>query len=218
MRCESPSSPRALIANKTSLDGDDRASMLAYEYVRPGNRRTVFDARLLQADGKLVVFTHVAHPSKPLYHGGHPVIESGYSVVWFLFQREPYDVGCFYRPDGTLTGYYVDILEPVHWQEENPPRLTPLVDLALDIWIAPDGSYQVLDEDEFALFVRRGDLTARQADHARATLTSVISLVDAGDFPPSIVKDYASHPPAEALPKAHGSKELHNIDPKRDCR
>lgn len=207
-----------MIANKTALDGDDRTNLLAFEYVRPGNRRTTFRARLLQADRECVVFTHVAHPSKPLYYGGHPVIESGYTVVWFLFQRESYDVGCFYRPDGTWTGYYVDILEPVHWRGSRSPRIAPLVDLALDIWIPPDGSYQVLDEDEFASFVRSDDLTSSQAIHARTTLTSVVSLVETGDFPPSIVTDFKPHPPSAALPGAHGSKVLHNIGPKRDCR
>jgi uncharacterized protein len=117
---------------------------------------------------------------------------SGYSVVWFLFKGQSYDIGRFYRPDGVWTGYYVDILEPVEWVGDDPHTITPLVDLELDLWIAPDLSHQILDKDEFEDSVRRGDLKSAQASQARSTLSQLVTLLDTGSFPPQVVRDYDS--------------------------
>jgi predicted RNA-binding protein associated with RNAse of E/G family len=168
----------------------DSTHHVAFTYVRPGSHRTTFDALLAHADREVVIISHAAQPSKQLYHAGQLVIDRGYPVVWFLFKGEPYDIGRFYRPDGSWTGYYVDILEPVQWDADNPHSIEPLVDLALDLWIAPDGSYQVLDEDEFEEYVSNGDLTPAQASHGRSTLTELVSLIENGGFPPRLVQEY----------------------------
>jgi len=104
-----------LTANSTEPHAIDGGPHLAFDYVRPGGHRVTFEAQLLRADRDVVILSHVAHPSKPLVQAGQAVIEDGYDVVWFLFKGRPYDIGRFYRPDGTWTGYYVDILEPVVW-------------------------------------------------------------------------------------------------------
>jgi predicted RNA-binding protein associated with RNAse of E/G family len=179
-----------LAANSTEPQESDGTRRIAFDYVRPGDHRITFEASLLRADRDVIIMSHVAHPSKPLYHAGQPVIESGYDVVWFLFKGEPYDIGRFYRPDGTWTGYYIDILEPVRWLEDDALSIDPLIDLALDLWIAPDGSLQVLDEDELVAFVSHGGLTSVQASYARHTLTELVSAHKDESFPPSLVKSY----------------------------
>jgi predicted RNA-binding protein associated with RNAse of E/G family len=179
-----------LAALSTGPNTNDGARHIAFEYVRPGGRRATFDAHLLHVDCEIVIMSHIAHPSKPLYHAGKSVIESGYDVVWFLFKSQPYDIGRFYRPDGTWTGYYIDILEPVQWQKDDPLSIAPLVDLALDLWLAPDGSYQVLDEDEYAAFVDHGDLTSAQARRARTALNQLITSLGDDSFPPMLVKNF----------------------------
>lgn len=136
------------------------------------------------------MLSHEAHPSKPLSYKGEVVIEHGYRVVWFLYKGQPYDIGRFYRPDGTWTGYYVDILEPVHWDGDDPHTIAPLVDLDLDLWIAPDASYQILDEDEFRESERAGHLTPTQVAQARAALAQVLSAIQNAAFPPYLVREY----------------------------
>lgn len=166
------------------------AARITFEYVRPGNRRSTFEGTLLHADHDLLVLSHQAHPSKPLAHAGRPVIEEGYDVVWFLSNGRPYDIGRFYRPDGEFTGYYVDILEPVRWEGEDASTLAPLIDLDLDLWIAPDGSYGVLDEDELEQSARRGDLSPTQVLQARSALDGLVAAVEDGSFPPPHVRQY----------------------------
>lgn len=115
---------------------------------------------------------------------------AGYDVIWFLFKDEPFDVGRFYRPDGTWTGYYVDILEPVRWQGTNADTLQPIVDLFLDLWIAPDGEHMVLDEDEFEDAKAKGYLSGDQVAHAQETLQRLVASVMQNTFPQDVVKNF----------------------------
>ncbi|HEX6506909.1 MAG TPA: DUF402 domain-containing protein [Chloroflexota bacterium] len=155
-----------------------------FEFVRPPDRRSTFRSTLLEASDRLLVVTHTAFPSKPLVYQGQEVMADGYTAVWFLFKDKPYDIGRFYRPDGMWTGYYVDILEPVHWTDDDPTSLEPIVDLFLDLWIAPDGSYQILDEDEFDEALNKGHLTPPQAHHARSVAAALVDQIGKRDFPP----------------------------------
>jgi predicted RNA-binding protein associated with RNAse of E/G family len=136
----------------------------------------------------MIVLTHRLQPSKPFVFDGEEVIGSGYEAVWFLFQGEPWDIGRFYRPDGTWTGYYADVLEPVRWVTEPELALEPLVDLFLDLWMAPDGRYAVLDEDEFDRAAATGAITPAQAERARRTLDRLLAAVRSGAFPPAAVR------------------------------
>ncbi len=133
---------------------------------------------------------HQATPSKRVDYLGEIVLDSGYWAVWFLFKNRPFDVGRFYRPDGSWTGYYADILEPVRWEGSDPATLQPIIDLFLDLWIAPDGRYSVLDEDEFEEAGSLGYLTGEQIGHARSVLLDLIEATKRGEFPPALVKEF----------------------------
>src|SRR5438105_761060 len=104
----------------------------SFTLIRPPGRQSVFHTLLLDAGPDHLVLQHHIQSVKPLIYQGQEVFNSGYWAIWFLFQDRPWDVGRFYRPDGTWTGYYVDILEPVRWSGQDPPLLEPLVDLFLD--------------------------------------------------------------------------------------
>ena len=145
---------------------------------------------LLQAtDNMIVVATDLA-PSKPVEYLGEIVMDAGYRAVWFLFKDQPYDIGRVYRPDGTWMGYYADVLEPVRWKGSDPMTLEPIIDLFLDLWIAPDGRFEVLDEDEFEEAGVRGNITAHQIDHARRVLQDLVHATQRGSFPPAVVKEF----------------------------
>jgi len=117
-------------------------------------------------------------------------MNSGYWAVWFLFKDRPFDIGRFYRPDGTWTGYYADVLEPVRWAGSDPTTLAPIIDLFLDLWIAPDGRHLVLDEDEFEEAISRGSVTIDQIVHARSVLRYLVQATERGEFPPLLVKEF----------------------------
>ena len=163
---------------------------MTFDFVRPPNRRVTFRSLLLEATDDVIVTAHLSSPSKPVEYLGQVVLDHGYWGVWFVFKDRPFDVARVYRPDGTWTGFYVDVLEPVRWDGSDPSTLQPIVDLFLDIWIAPDGRYTVLDEDEFHEAVNLGRLTDGQVEHARCVLAELISAIETGEFPPAAVKAF----------------------------
>jgi len=66
-------------------------------------------------------------------------VETFYSDRWYnIF--EIYD-----RDDGQIKGWYCNIGHPAVMGDGT----VSYVDLALDLWVAPDGKQTVLDEDEF---------------------------------------------------------------------
>lgn len=137
----------------------------------------------------MIVVADRVTPSKPLLYGGEEVFGAGYWALWFLFKDRPWDLARVYRPDGAFTGYYADVLEPVRWQGDDPSTLEPIVDLFLDLWISPEGGYQVLDEDELEDAVGRGVVSPAQEHHARAVLQDLIERTVKGEFPPREVTE-----------------------------
>jgi len=86
------------------------------------------------------------------------------------------------REDGRLRGWYCNVARPAVWEAGD--RLS-FVDLALDLWVDPQGRQTVLDEDEFAAL----GLDAGTRRQARAALHKLQRLFAAAE-PPTL-------PPAE---------------------
>jgi predicted RNA-binding protein associated with RNAse of E/G family len=166
-----------------------------YRYCRPPNREDVYHATLLAESDDHLVLTHVVHPRQPVVELGSEtvILEAGSSIVWFLFKGRPYDVGRFYLADGTWTGYYVDITEPVSWQGADAGTLQPVTDLFLDIWIAPDGRIIVLDEDELEEALQRGWITREQHRHTLRVRDMLLAEIEVGTFPPEVVVSWDRH-------------------------
>ena len=78
-------------------------------------------------------------------------VETFYSDRWYnVF--EIYD-----RDDGKLKGWYCNVTRPAQFAD----RRVSYEDLALDLWIAPNGKQTVLDEDEFAALDIEDETKAR---------------------------------------------------------
>jgi predicted RNA-binding protein associated with RNAse of E/G family len=73
------------------------------------------------------------------------------------------------RDDGALKGWYCNVGRPAVMEAEN---VISYEDLALDLWVAPDGTQTVLDEDEFAAL----PLDAETRQQARAALEELKNL------------------------------------------
>jgi predicted RNA-binding protein associated with RNAse of E/G family len=163
----------------------------SYTYIRPPGRVSVYNTKLLHADESAIVMLHPSvQPSQPAIYFGEEVLSRDYNLLWFLLNGQPFDVARFYRPDGTWTGYYIDILEPVRWSDADPATLRPIVDLFLDVWIAPDGRRQVLDEDELEEALEAGHVSIEQVVHAQRTVEKISKAADRGVFPPRIAREF----------------------------
>jgi len=92
---------------------------------------------------------------------GDSFLETYYTDRWYnIFEIRD-------RDDGRTKGWYCNVSCPAVLEAED--RLS-YVDLALDLWVAVDGTATVLDEDEFAAL----DLDAETAARARAALAELL--------------------------------------------
>jgi protein associated with RNAse G/E len=64
----------------------------------------------------------------------------------FYYFDRPYNVFQISAPDGTLKGWYANLGLPARLDVD--ANDLSYVDLALDVWANPDGTFVVLDEDE----------------------------------------------------------------------
>ena len=94
------------------------------------------DAIILEAD-----FAHADVPVMgALLRRGDRFIETYYTDRWYnIFEIHD-------REDDRLKGWYCNVGKPAVLEAGNA---ISYVDLALDLWVAPDGSQTVLDVDEF---------------------------------------------------------------------
>jgi hypothetical protein len=116
---------------------------------------------------------------------GYTVFERGDRFVEHFYSDRWYNVFAVYAA-GTdkLRGWYCNITRPTRIEDGQ----VSAVDLALDVWVNPDGTARVLDEDEFAAL----PLGEAEAAAARAALGELLSLAAqrAGPFaPPSPEKN-----------------------------
>jgi protein associated with RNAse G/E len=112
----------------------------------------------------------------------HPLlgrIERGTLSVEYYWTDRWYNVFRFSEPGGGLRNYYCNINVPPTFDG----RVLEFVDLDIDILVAPDLSYQILDEDEFAANAVSFNYPAEIMQRARVALDELILLIEMRQFP-----------------------------------
>ena len=155
-------------------------------YKRFPDRVNRFQQGLLYEDKHVLVTTQRIKPSNPITINKKEVLAEDFRAIWFIFADLWYDVGRIYNLEDAITGYYCDIIMPM-FRGENHFEIT---DLCLDLWISPDGSYQIEDEEEFNEAITNNWIQPDLAHRARRALNNLISEVESGVFPPTIVRDW----------------------------
>ncbi len=77
---------------------------------------------------------------------GYVVLEPNDRWTEYFYTDRWYNIFRICTSDGHLKGWYCNITRPARISAEE----VSAEDLALDLWVAPDGDMRVLDEDEFA--------------------------------------------------------------------
>ena len=162
-------------------------------YKRLPNRVNYFKQQLLHKDEEVIVTAQSVTPSTPIVINGETVLGDNFNVIWFVFTGLWYDIGKIYNLNNEWTGYYCDIILPV----ERTVNKFEIVDLFLDLWVSPDGTYEIQDEDEFETALENGIIDADLAEKARKALNNLIDEVETGSFPPEFVKKFRTEGPME---------------------
>jgi len=160
-------------------------------YTRLPDKVSHFKQKLLYFDETVIATQQKIKVAKPLIVGDKVVLDDDYTAIWFIFPGMWYDIGKIHNPAGTLTGYYCDIISPMNSFESASPEFVfsvEITDLCLDLWVCPDLSYQILDEDEFEVAVKNGWVDGSLAQKVERELNKLIQLVKRGEFPPAVVE------------------------------
>ncbi|MCG9131727.1 DUF402 domain-containing protein [Candidatus Poribacteria bacterium] len=163
-------------------------------YKRLPDRVNHFQQELLYLDDDVIVTSQRVKPSAPIVQGGETVLGDNFAVVWFVFTGLWYDVGKVYNLENEWTGYYCDIMKPVKRRVDVAGKLEcfEITDLFLDLWINPDGTYEVQDEDEFEAAIQNGAIDAELESRARDVLKSLIAEVEDGHLESRLQKVFNS--------------------------
>ena len=107
---------------------------------------------------------------------GYAVFKRGDRLVETFYSDRWYNVFAVYdRDDGALKGWYCNITRPAKITGD----AVSSDDLALDVWVSPDGAVRVLDEEEFAALA----LSDGECDAARRAVEQIEGLAIKGQLP-----------------------------------
>lgn len=90
-----------------------------------------------------------------------------------------YNVFRFAEPNGALRNFYCNVNTPPVFDG----KILSYVDLDIDLLVAPDLSYRVLDEDEFDTNAAHFGYPPEVVARAHAALEELIELIDRREFP-----------------------------------
>ena len=128
----------------------------------PNGKEVRFDLQLVQRRPHLIVASFV-HPNA-LQRDGFS-FERGAVSYGFFWRRRPYVMYRMLDASGSLVANRFDIVENVRLAE----RTVAYTDLFLDLWVGPDGTPHLKDEDEVSDAAREGLLSRSQLKRIEKT-------------------------------------------------
>ena len=134
-------------------------------------------AQLVSREGSLLVLD--ARFEEEIRHALLGTIAPGTLSIEYYWLDRWYNVFRFHEPSGELRCYYCNVNMPPTFEE----RVLSYVDLDMDILVAPDLSYSILDEDEFRESAARFHYSALIRQRAHAALDELVTLIEARQFP-----------------------------------
>lgn len=139
----------------------------------------------------LVTYLAEAGVGRPVVVDGRTVLQEASPVVWFTFPGARHDIGRFHAPDGTFTGYYANILTPVEvGRDRDGMDVWHTTDLFLDVFVAPDGTVHLLDQEELADALARRWIDPETAATALEEAERLVREARAGRWPPPVVAEW----------------------------
>ena len=147
----------------------------AYKY--DGLLHRSWTAELVRREGPLVILD--AKFTDEVSHDLLGTIASGTHSLEYYWLDRWYNVFRFAQPDGKLRNYYCNVNVPATFTE----NILSYVDLDLDILVAPDFSYRILDVEDFERNARRYGYTPEVQANARQALAELASMIEMRSFP-----------------------------------
>ena len=139
------------------------------------NRR--WRARLCERAGTLILLDAVF--DEEIRHPLLGTITHGTLSREFYWTDRWYSIFRFEEPTGGLRNFYCNVNTPPTFDG----RILSYTDLDIDLLVAPDFSYQVLDEDEFEANAARYGYTTEIRARARRAVAELVELITRRELP-----------------------------------
>ncbi len=157
--------------------GDD-ITVNAYKY--DGRIHRSWRARVTHIEGSLVVLDGVF--DEEIRHDQLGTIVPGTLSTEYYWTDRYYNIFRFRQPSGALRNYYCNVNLPARFDND----VLSFIDLDMDVLVAPDFTFRVLDIDEFQTNAARYGYPPEIRCRADAALADLITLIETRQFPFSV--------------------------------
>ncbi|MCA1817813.1 MAG: DUF402 domain-containing protein [Acidobacteria bacterium] len=157
------------------MNDDEEIIVRSLKY--DGRTHREWRARLVSRAASLVVVEGVF--ASEVRHAQLGTLRRGTLSREFYWTDRWYSVFRFREPSGELQYYYCNVNRPAEFDG----RLLTFVDLDIDVLVAPDFSYRVLDEDEFRLHAARYAYPPEVRERVPRALDELRELIERRGFP-----------------------------------
>ena len=117
--------------------------MLIRKYDHLNTLKVHYEGRLVRRDEHSI--TANAEWTSPMARLGYVTLDAGDIFVETFYDNRWYNIFKITAPNGTVKGWYANVTRPTRIL----PNDIEWDDLALDVWMWPNGETQVMDEHEF---------------------------------------------------------------------
>lgn len=142
-----------------------------------GKEHRRWSARIMSRNDDLLVLD--ARFAEDIQHQLLGLVARGTVSIEYYWLNRWYNIFRFLNPNGELRSFYCNVNIPPVFDG----RVLSYVDLDMDILVAPDLSYRIVDEDEFALNAARYDYPEQIRNRAYQALQELVKLIEQRDFP-----------------------------------
>ena len=142
-----------------------------------GTEHRRWRARLLSREASLLRLD--ARFEEEIRHALLGTVARGTQSVEYYWLDRWYNVFRFHEPTGELRNYYCNVNVPPAWDG----RVLSYVDLDIDILVAPDLSFRIVDEDEFETNAAHYNYPPDIRAGACAALAELIMMIESRSFP-----------------------------------
>ena len=160
-----------------SKTADSLGAITVRTYKYNGTEHRRWRAKLLRQECSLIVLD--ARFEEEIQHPLLGTIARGTVSIEYYWLNRWYNIFRFLQPAGHLLSYYCNINVPPVLHENT----LSYIDLDMDILVASDLSYTVLDEDEFADNATRFNYPLEIQRRSRQALDELIELIESRQFP-----------------------------------
>lgn len=142
-----------------------------------GQEHRRWPARIERLEGSLLVLDAVF--DEEIEHDLLGTISSGTISTEYYWLDRWYNVFRFSDADRKLKNFYCNINQPPAFDGQ----VLSYIDLDMDVLVAPDLTYRILDVDDFEENAKYYGYPSEVQANARLALTELIELIEARSFP-----------------------------------